>query len=135
MVERNIGEFLSSAKFLGVAPILDCGGIVVSEAGFVSSMKDAELQEGQMKGIRLKGRAILLVKRGGQVFALSNTCLHMGCSLDKGILRDFLVMCPCHGWKYDVRNGHYQENSAISLVSYPCKVQNGRVYVKLESKI
>ena len=103
----------------------------MGEESFVSCIKDSDLEEGRMKAVHVKGKAILLVKKGGQVFSLSNRCPHMGCSLEKGILREYLVMCPCHGWKFDIRNGQYEENKAIGLVSYPCKVQNGKVYVKL----
>jgi 3-phenylpropionate/trans-cinnamate dioxygenase ferredoxin subunit len=98
---------------------------------FVPCLKDNELKDGQMKRVQVSGRSILLVRKGGEVFGLSNSCPHMGCSLDKGILREYLVMCPCHGWKFDIRNGQYEENSAIALVSYRCKIQNGKVYVKI----
>jgi 3-phenylpropionate/trans-cinnamate dioxygenase ferredoxin subunit len=101
-------------------------------ANLVQSIKETDLKEGCMKPVRLKGRAILLIRKGGAVFGVSNCCPHMGCSLERGILRDYLVMCPSHGWKFDIRNGKYTENEEISLISYPCKIQNGRVYVELE---
>ncbi len=100
----------------------------------VQSIKETDLKEGCMKPVRLKGRAILLIRKGGAVFGVSNCCPHMGCSLERGILRDYLVMCPSHGWKFDIRNGKYTENEGISLISYPCKIQDGRVYVELADK-
>jgi nitrite reductase/ring-hydroxylating ferredoxin subunit len=102
--------------------------------GFISCMKESDLKDGQMKATRLKGRPILLVRKGNQVYALSNLCPHMGCSFERGILREYMIMCPCHGWKFDIRNGQYEENHAISLSTYPCKIQNGQVYVKIEGK-
>ena len=57
-----------------------------------------------------KGNPILLAKVEGQVFGVSNRCPHMGCQLQGGILSGFVVICPCHGWRFDVRNGQYQEN-------------------------
>jgi nitrite reductase/ring-hydroxylating ferredoxin subunit len=84
-----------------------------------------------MKAVRIKGRSILLVKQGGEVFGLSNQCPHMGCSLEGGILRDYLVMCPCHGWKFDIRNGQYEEIKGTTLASYRCKIANGKVYVEI----
>ena len=102
---------------------------------FVSCIKENEIKEGQMKLVRVKGRSILLAKKGGQIFGISNSCPHMGCSLDKGILRDYMVMCPCHGWKFDVRNGQYDEIKEIALVSYRCKIQNGKVLVQIKNDV
>ena len=102
---------------------------------FVPCLKESELKEGQMKRLQVSGRSILLVRQYGQVFGVSNSCPHMGCSLDKGILREYLVMCPCHGWKFDIRNGKYEENEAIALVSYRCMIQNGKVYVEIAGKV
>jgi nitrite reductase/ring-hydroxylating ferredoxin subunit len=101
---------------------------------FVSCLKESELKEGQMKSVRVKGRSILLVQKDGKIFGVSNDCPHEGCSLSKGILDGYLVMCPCHGWKFDIRNGQYSENKAITLASYACKVQNGKIYVEIVNK-
>ncbi len=107
----------------------------MGENDFVPCLKENEIKDGQMKSVRVKGRSILLVKQGGQVFAVSNLCPHMGCTLDKGILREYMVMCPCHGWKFDVRNGQYESIKEITLVSYRCKVQNGKVSVEIKDDV
>jgi nitrite reductase/ring-hydroxylating ferredoxin subunit len=97
-------------------------------------MKENELKEGQMKSVRVKGRSILLARIEGKIFGVSNDCPHEGCALNKGILNQYSVMCPCHGWKFDIRNGQYLENKAITLESYRCKVQNGKIYVEIFEK-
>lgn len=99
---------------------------------FVSSIKESELNEGQMKAVRVKGRPILLVRQSGEVFGVSNICPHMGCSFQGGILNGYVVMCPCHGWKFDVRNGQYQENPLTALTCYRCKIENGKIYVEIQ---
>ncbi len=101
---------------------------------FVFCLKENDLEEGQMKNLRVRGKSILLVKRAGQVYALSNVCPHMGCSMHKGILRENLVMCPCHGWKFDGRTGEHTENDAFSLERYPCKTEEGKIYINLKEE-
>ena len=103
----------------------------MGQEDFVSSIKESEIKEGKMKAVRIKGRSILLIRQGGQVFGVSNLCPHMGCSLEGGILRDYLVMCPCHGWKFDIRNGQYEEIKEVTLASYRCKIENGKIYVEI----
>lgn len=100
--------------------------------GFVSSIKENELKEGHMKALRVKGRPILLVRQGGEVFGVSNLCPHMGCTFEGGILRDYLVMCPCHGWKFDIRTGEYIENKQTTLQAYRCKVENGKIFIEIK---
>jgi nitrite reductase/ring-hydroxylating ferredoxin subunit len=87
-----------------------------------------------MRSVRVKGRSILLARKEGKIFGVSNDCPHEGCALSKGILNEYFVMCPCHGWKFDIRNGQYLENKSISLESYRCKVQNGKIYVEIFQK-
>jgi nitrite reductase/ring-hydroxylating ferredoxin subunit len=104
----------------------------MNKDGFVSSVKESEIKEGQMKAVRVKGKPILLVRQGGEVFGVSNYCPHMGCTFEGGILRDYVVMCPCHGWKFDIRTGEYIENKVTALQTYRCKVEDGKIYVEIE---
>ena len=101
---------------------------------FVPSIKENEIKDNTMKPVRIKGRPILLVRKGNQIFAVSNRCPHEGCTFEGGILRDYLVMCPCHGWKFDIRNGKYEENEAITIETYRCIIENGKVYVEIREK-
>jgi nitrite reductase (NADH) small subunit len=105
---------------------------MMSKDNFVSSIKESELKEGHMKLVRVKGRPILLVRQGGEVFGVSNLCPHAGCELQGGILTGYIVMCPCHGWKFDVQNGQYQEIPQVKLECYRCKIENGKITVEIK---
>jgi nitrite reductase/ring-hydroxylating ferredoxin subunit len=106
----------------------------MSETSFVPSIKESELQEGHMKAVRIKGKPILLVRVGGEVFGVSNLCPHAGCEFQGGVLTGYIVMCPCHGWKFDVRNGQYQENPLTTLECYQCKIESGKIHVDVSKK-
>lgn len=103
----------------------------MSQDDFEVSIRESEIREGQMKAVHVKGRSILLARVGGEVFGVSNRCPYMGCTFEGGILRAYLVMCPCHGWKFDIRNGQYEEIKGVTLTSYRCKIQNGKVYIEI----
>ena len=96
----------------------------MSKDGFVGSIKERELAEGHMKAVRVKGKPILLARVGGQVYAVSNLCPHAGCEFQSGILMGYVVMCPCHGWKFDIRSGQYQENPRRKIKLDSCQIQN-----------
>jgi len=111
-------------------PIYTEGSVVMND-GFVVSIKESELGEGKMKAVRLKGKPVLLLRVGGEVYGVSNYCPHEGCSFQGGILNGYTLMCPCHGWKFDIRNGQYQEIPQVKLSCYRCKVENGKIMVEI----
>ena len=106
----------------------------MSNVNIFPSIKESELQDKKMKAVRVRGKPILLVRKGDKIFGLENRCPHAGCTFQGGILTDYLVMCPCHGWKFDIRNGQYTENAAITVATYRCNVQNGKIYVEIKDK-
>ena len=46
-----------------------------------------------------------LFRRGGEVFAIGNACPHQGGSLCDGMVEGDIVICPLHGWEFDLRSG------------------------------
>ena len=104
----------------------------MSLVNFKACLKEKELEEGHMKHVQVSGNSILLSKQGGQIFAVSNICPHEGCSLETGILYEYIVMCPCHGWKFDVRNGQYTENPLTVLQTYRCKIMFSTIFIEIE---
>ncbi len=103
----------------------------MSKDDFAESINETELAEGHMKAVRVKGKPILLARVGRQVYAVSNLCPHAGCQLQGGILAGYIVMCPCHGWKFDIRTGEHQESPTTKLTCYLCKIDNGKLYIQI----
>lgn len=79
-----------------------------------------------------KGLPVLMMKRYGQIFALSNRCPHMGCALAGGSMDGYLLTCPCHDWRFDIRTGMMVEgNNGIILKSYEWRVDSGKISIKV----
>jgi len=107
----------------------------MSEDSFVPAANENDLKDGSMKLYNVSGRSILLARRGDQVYGVSNRCPHMGCSLSNGRLNEYILTCPCHGWSFDIRNGQYQRSKDITLQTYKCKIQNGKIYISLPDEV
>jgi Rieske Fe-S protein len=58
---------------------------------------------------RFRALGFFIVRRGGQLFALSAICTHRKCRLNAEPDRSF--HCPCHGSTFDP-NGHVTEGPA-----------------------
>lgn len=66
-----------------------------AEVGPPGSCLSVETEEGPV--------AIVHLEDG--FFALEDTCKHMDALLTDGKLEDGILVCPLHGWEYNVRNG------------------------------
>lgn len=101
------------------------------DSEYIPVIRIENLKEDTITPVTVMGRSVLLIKRGNQVFGITSRCPHMGCSLANGKLKDYVITCPCHNWSFDIRNGQYQSNKAIVLMTHECSVENGQVCVKL----
>lgn len=80
-----------------------------------------------------RGVNVLLVRIDGELHAVANKCAHMACPLEGGLLEGYVIACPCHDWRFDVRTGVFVEAPEIALTTYDTKSEEGRVFVALAS--
>jgi nitrite reductase/ring-hydroxylating ferredoxin subunit len=94
--------------------------------------RTSDIPPGCMKLVKVGTTDIALARVGDELFALSNVCLHAFGPLSGGMLEGYEVMCPWHGWRYDVRTGHTDHPDA-DVRTYPAVARNGLVYLVLEA--
>src|SRR5207245_9136646 len=78
-----------------------------------------DVPEGGSRCVDLQGRRYALFKVRGTVYCLDNTCTHLGGPLCEGTLREFVVQCPWHGSRFDIRSGQVVGRPARSAVRAP----------------
>jgi nitrite reductase/ring-hydroxylating ferredoxin subunit len=85
-----------------------------------------------------EGRAVLLAKVDGTIYAMDNTCTHAGAPLNEGILgreqgNPYLLTCPWHAAHFDIRTGTvYQETPwAMDTQTFPVSIEGDDVLVDL----
>lgn len=86
-----------------------------------------DLWIGEMKGIAVDGRRVLLVRLEEGVFAYEDRCAHLGVPLSEGTLADGVLTCRAHHYQYDVRTGAGINPKSVRLVSVPFSVRDGRI--------
>ena len=90
----------------------------------------ADLATGSARHVKVGKRDIALVRVGDEVFALSNVCRHAFGPLSEGFVDGYTVVCPWHGWRYDVRSGKTDHPNA-DVATYPVTIRDGEVLVTL----
>jgi len=78
----------------------------------------ADLEDGKMIVGHANGEPVLLVRQGGQVFAVGATCTHYSGPLGEGLLVDGTVRCPWHHACFDLRSGEPLRAPALNPI--PC---------------
>ncbi len=103
----------------------------IEEEGFTFLCSLNDLQESIGKKFIVNDIEIAVFKINSEVFALSNICPHQQTHLIyDGFIEDEFVVCPAHGWKFNLRTGK-KDSGSNGLQVYQVKVINNKVYVKV----
>lgn len=142
---RGVGRSLSTLGYVLSAAAAQLGGDLVysykigvdhtsSEklpADFKPVLPESNLQEANPTCAQHEGTPILLVRRGAQIYALAETCSHLGGPLAEGELDGDVIQCPWHGSRFSLRDGHVVDGPAVH--PQPCleaRVRDGQIEVK-----
>jgi nitrite reductase/ring-hydroxylating ferredoxin subunit len=93
--------------------------------------KASEVPAGEGRVVQVGTRSVALFNVDGAYHAVDNTCPHRGGPLGEGDLEGRLVICPWHGWRWDVTTGANANNPAVKIACFAASVVDGDVYVEL----
>ena len=89
-----------------------------------------DLADGAMTTGHAHGEAVLLARRGDELFAISAKCSHLGAPLGKGLLEGDTVRCPWHHACFSLRTGEALRAPALDpLPCWPVEQRDGRAYM------
>jgi 3-phenylpropionate/trans-cinnamate dioxygenase ferredoxin reductase subunit len=79
---------------------------------------------------QVEGKAVLLVRKGGDIFALDATCTHYSGPLAEGLVVGGTIRCPWHHACFDLRTGQPLGAPALNpLTCWTVEQQGGKVMV------
>jgi NADPH-dependent 2,4-dienoyl-CoA reductase/sulfur reductase-like enzyme/nitrite reductase/ring-hydroxylating ferredoxin subunit len=106
---------------LGEAPRPDLG----------QGILEADLAEGEMLVGQVGEEAVLLARRGQEVFAIGATCTHYGGPLGEGLMVGDTVRCPWHHACFSLRTGEALAAPALNATScWRIERRDGRIVVR-----
>lgn len=93
------------------------------------------------------GREIAVFDQDGEYYALSNYCVHQGGPVCEGLVTgtltvndefdlvysaaDRAVVCPWHGWEFDIETGMHLSKTGLGIPTYDVVVRDENVYLEL----
>jgi nitrite reductase (NADH) small subunit len=90
-----------------------------------------DLAAGEGRVVDVDGRSLAVFNVDGRFYAIDNTCPHRGGPLGEGDVDGTIVVCPWHGWRWDVTTGSNANNPAVRVGCYSVTVEQGAVFVML----
>jgi nitrite reductase/ring-hydroxylating ferredoxin subunit/uncharacterized membrane protein len=127
MLGAYLGGHMVFAQRIGVNHTSD----EANPQEFTPVLPVAELADGRLRKVEVRGVPLLLVKRGDRLYALAETCAHLGGPLSEGWLVEDSVVCPWHQSRYRLEDGRVLDGP--STYDQPCfetRVRNGQVEVR-----
>lgn len=93
-----------------------------------------DLQEGKGKRFIIDDVDVALFKIDSKVYALTNICPHQQTALIyEGFLENNCIVCPSHGWKFDIKTGK-KPSGSNGLETYKVELVGDDIYVKVTQK-
>lgn len=95
----------------------------------VATTDEVPANKGKM--VVVNGTIIALFRVDGAYFAIDNDCCHQGGPLGEGWLEGNLVVCPWHGWKFDLATGDSPFNPNARQRTYPVTVEGNDLFLEI----
>jgi nitrite reductase/ring-hydroxylating ferredoxin subunit/uncharacterized membrane protein len=122
-----LGGHLSYASGIGV----DQTAFETPEAEWTDVLAAGELAEDAPRCVEADGVAVVVVRHGGALHALSDTCAHRGGALHEGELHDGCITCPLHGSTFRLEDGSLVRGpSAYPQPRWEARERAGRIEVR-----
>ena len=99
---------------------------------FVKAATVTDIAVGQGALIDVNGVNVALFNAGnGQFHAMSPLCPHEDGPLAEGWLEGDVVVCPWHGFDFELSSGRCRVDEGLSIAVYPVRVVGDTVEVDL----
>jgi nitrite reductase/ring-hydroxylating ferredoxin subunit/uncharacterized membrane protein len=142
---RTAGRGLSLAAYTIAGAAAYLGGHLVYEdrigvdhtagqtapAEFTPVLAEADLLESKPRRAEAPGMPVVLVRHGGQIYALADMCAHLGGPLSEGTLQDGSIICPWHNSRFTLAEGRTLDGpSAFPQPTLETRVRAGQIEVR-----
>jgi nitrite reductase (NADH) small subunit len=88
-------------------------------------------RQGLVLEVSLDGRPLCVANVDGAICVLDGTCPHEGGPLGEGTLENGRVVCPWHGYAFDVHTGASEDDPDVKAEVLEARVENGELRVKI----
>ena len=100
-------------------------------SAYVAVLPERDLPERVLRRVDVGTVPVLLMRQGDQIYAIGETCSHLGGPLSEGRIEDASMICPWHGSRFALATGRVLDGPAT--FAEPCfeaRVREGQIEVR-----
>ncbi len=99
---------------------------------FVKVANVSDIPVGHGSFVEVNGVGVAVFNAGaGRFYATSPHCPHEDGPLAEGWIEGDVIVCPWHGFDFDLGTGRCRVDAGLAVSVYPVRVRNGAVEVDL----
>ena len=97
------------------------------------SLSEIVFNSNNIATIEVDNKLMCLAKHGDSLFSFAHKCPHAGGLLSEGwIDTKGNVVCPVHGYKFNIENGRNVSGEGYKLKNWPVESKDDGIYVGIE---
>ena len=104
-----------------------------TEFGPLCSMSEIRIGEGKHfrpTGGRWRNKAMAVFEENGNVYVTNFICPHSGGPISDGSIKDGIIECPWHAWRYDATTGLSADQvDGHTIEVYETKIEGDQLLV------
>ena len=90
-----------------------------------------DLRPGDRAVVEADGRRIAVFNVDGELFAIDDACAHKGSPLADGVVRDGVVTCSSHLWRFNLMTGERTDSPGHAQETFPVSTDGDVVIVEV----
>lgn len=101
---------------------------------FIAVLEASDLPDNSMKRVNANEIPVLVARKNGKLYAIANTCSHLGGPLNEGeFLDNNTVKCPWHGSVFSLENGRVVDGPATEpQPQFEVRTKEGQIEVRIK---
>jgi nitrite reductase (NADH) small subunit len=101
-------------------------------AEFIRVCAQSELPPpGNVREFTANGRTLCVANLDGSISVLNGVCPHEEAPLGEGTIEGGCVVCPWHGYAFDLRTGETADDPSLKAEVFEARIEDGELRVKL----
>jgi nitrite reductase/ring-hydroxylating ferredoxin subunit/uncharacterized membrane protein len=122
-----LGGHLSYSIGVGV----DTTAFMMGPTEWTDALAESDLVDGRPVNVMVGVVPLLVMRRGGDLFALGDRCTHRGGPLHEGEVFGDCIQCPWHSSRFNIADGRVVQGPATRpQPRFEARIQDGRVQVR-----
>ena len=102
--------------------------------GYQAVAPSSLLKEGERNTFKVGDIPVACFRIDGRVYVIDDECAHENGPLGEGDVDGFVVTCPYHDWRYDVRTGDCLTDPDRFLSCFAVKEHDGYIWVGAKTR-